>query len=430
MSALDILQKQFREKLLPALPTPLRSILEGSSRRQLFKKIDTRILLHDDSLINLDSGDVVQIENASAPISPSALATAAKRIVKSDNAVSSLLLYLPTSEFVSTTLNMPGVSRENIVSALRLQTESLFPSYQEKLTLALSVQSYEQASTNVALWIPESRLSSLFDAFEQQDIFLVGVVPRQLCDQTLSTVLEYDKAGATLIRLSDGAITSWEHISSLDMEQPELSEQWQEAISAVADENLTTLHQATDYLNLSFNNPNPEYCFYPAGALGARKREERNRNLLLLAAAAIVILFVGALPFIGQSFQLRSLLATLDSHRQLSVEARRDQLVVVDFENQWGPINDFPEQRVWEAMFTLQNILLPDRLTSLEVVEGLVKIQGTSTEPQSILQRLEQDPMFTEVAFSRATNNSRYYIDLRLSTVNFEAYMVRYFPDE
>jgi hypothetical protein len=38
--------------------------------------------------------------------------------------------------------------------------------------------------------------------------------------------------------------------------------------------------------------------------------------------------------------------------------------------------------------------------------------------------------MFTEVVFSRATSNTRYYIDLRLATVNFEAYMVRYFPDE
>jgi len=52
-----------------------------------------------------------------------------------------------------------------------------------------------------------------------------------------------------------------------------------------------------------------------------------------------------------------------------------------------------------------------------------------SQEPQAILERLEQNPMFTEVVFSRATNNSRYYIDLRISTVNFEAYMARYLPD-
>jgi hypothetical protein len=104
--------------------------------------------------------------------------------------------------------------------------------------------------------------------------------------------------------------------------------------------------------------------------------------------------------------------------------------VVVNFENEWGPLNDFPEQRLREAMFTLQNILSPDALSSMEVTDGLIKIQGSSVEPQSILQRLEQDPLFTEVIFSRATNNLRYYIDLRLSTVNFDGYMVRYFPDD
>ena len=67
---------------------------------------------------------------------------------------------------------------------------------------------------------------------------------------------------------------------------------------------------------------------------------------------------------------------------------------------------------------------------AIEISEGLVKIQGTSSDPQAILQRLEQDPLFTEVIFSRATNNTRYYIDLRLSPVNFEAYMVRHFPDD
>jgi hypothetical protein len=66
----------------------------------------------------------------------------------------------------------------------------------------------------------------------------------------------------------------------------------------------------------------------------------------------------------------------------------------------------------------------------LEISEGLFRIQGISQDPQALLERLEQNPMFAEVTFARATNNNRYYIDLILSTVNFEAYMVRYFPDE
>jgi uncharacterized protein involved in outer membrane biogenesis len=113
----------------------------------------------------------------------------------------------------------------------------------------------------------------------------------------------------------------------------------------------------------------------------------------------------------------------------MSSDARQDQQAVVGFEDQWGAINDFPNQVINEALFTLQNVLRPERISSIEISEGLIKLQGSSADPQAILQKLEQDPLFTEVLFSRATSNTRYYIDLRLSSVNFEAYMVRYFPD-
>lgn len=151
---------------------------------------------------------------------------------------------------------------------------------------------------------------------------------------------------------------------------------------------------------------------------------------MVAAAAVAAALFLSSIPFLVQSIQFRSLAATLEAQRELSFEARQDQAIVVSFENELGPINDFPDQRVREAMFNLQNALSPNRLSSLEITDGSINIQGTSAEPQAILQQLEQDPMFTEVAFSRATNNDRYNIGLRLSTVNFDAYLVRYFPEQ
>ena len=106
-----------------------------------------------------------------------------------------------------------------------------------------------------------------------------------------------------------------------------------------------------------------------------------------------------------------------------------DRQIVVEFENRWGAVANSPDQPVRDAMFNIQQVLSPSRISDLEISEGLIRIQGGSEDPQSILQRLEQDPMFTEVVFSRATSNNQYYIDLRLATVNFEAYMARYFPD-
>ena len=140
-------------------------------------------------------------------------------------------------------------------------------------------------------------------------------------------------------------------------------------------------------------------------------------------------MIISSIPFMLPFIEFQDVAKTLESSRLMSADARQDQQIVVDFENECGPINDFPQQSIRGAMFTLQNVLSPERLSSLEISQGLIKIQGTSSDPQAILQRLEQDSLFTEVIFSRATSNTRYYIDLRLSPVNFEAYMVRYFPD-
>ena len=148
-----------------------------------------------------------------------------------------------------------------------------------------------------------------------------------------------------------------------------------------------------------------------------------------VVAMIIACLCVSVSPFISQSIEFRSAARSLEATRIMSQEARENQQAVVNFERKWGPLNDFPEQQLRQAMFTLQNVLSPERLSSMEVSEGLIKLQGASSDPQAILQRLEQDPLFTEVLFSRATSNTRYYIDLRLSLVNFEAYMVRHFPE-
>jgi hypothetical protein len=172
-----------------------------------------------------------------------------------------------------------------------------------------------------------------------------------------------------------------------------------------------------------------DYCFIPSGAMHARKKEEKSRNIFLAAGAFVFLIMLSSVPFLIQAYQFRTLAAILATQRIESVDARENRAVVVNFEDEWGQITDFPLQELQQAMFTLQNILQPDQLASFELSEGVIKIQGTSSEPQAILQRLEQDRMFTEVVFSRATNNSRYYIDLRLSTVNFEGYMARYFPD-
>lgn len=429
MSALSTINARFREQVLPVLPAPVRGLLEGGSRKQLLAKANQRLLLIDHELIDLSTGISQTISDQTREFSPAAIAQTARQLLNSDS-VGGVALYLPPSEFVATTINMPGVSKENLISALKLQADNLFPSFEQELELTLANKVSDPDANTIALWFPQHTTNELFNAFENVGLFLVALAPRNLVAVEQSAVVDFDQQGGTLAQFSEGVLSSWLHINQQDLNDDKLDQQWHSAMAECQSEQVQTFEGPNTFKNFDSSPLPVDYCFIPAGALQARRRVEKGRNIGLAGAALAIVLLLGAVPFISQSLQFRSLAATLESHRVQSADARRDQSIVVNFENEWGPITDFPIQEVQQAMFTLQNILLPDQLSSFELSEGVIKIQGTSSEPQAILQRLEQDPMFTEVVFSRATNNSRYYIDLRLSTVNFEGYMVRYFPED
>lgn len=443
MSLLSTLKVQYHERLIPALPAPIREILEGGSRKQLLARIDQRLLLVNNELIHLGSGRSIVIgeegsqlstselspeQTAPEQIMPEQIAGAASRLMGSDK-IEGILLYLPPSDFVATSLNMPGVSKDNLMSALKLQADNLFPSFADNLDLTLGGGSGGDDASNIALWFVEKNTNALFEAFKKLDLFLVALAPRNLIDLEQSAVVDFDSRGGTLLELSDGSVSSWLHINQLDLHDLALNKQWLDSLEAVAPESLLNLNGRESFDKIDHSKTPTDYCFIPSGAMQARKREEKGRNIVLAAGVCVFLIMLSAVPFLIQTIQFRTLAATLTTQRVESADARDNRSVVVSFENEWGSITDFPLQEVQRAMFTLQTILAPDQLSSFELSEGVIKIQGTSSEPQAILQRLEQDPMFTEVVFSRATNNSRYYIDLRLSTVNFEGYMARYFPD-
>ena len=425
--ALD-LSSQFKARILPAMPTSIRGLLGGGSRRHLLAKVNQRFLLFNNSLINLETGQSLVIEASGKELAVGELARAAKELSQGEGS-SGVMLYLQPSEFVATSVTMPGLDRELQLSALQLQADSLFPSFSEKLLVTLGNEPNNPEEPAIALWFPERIMNQLFHEFAAQQLFLVAIAPRVVIDNSVEAMIDYDDNGGTLVQFENNALTNWLHINQLDLQDEILNTQWVTTLNGLQTQ--PVILDAPECFTQFKNASLPEdYAFVPAGALQARKREEKGRNLTVAAASIVVLMILASIPFLLQSIQFRSLSSSLASYRAQSVGAREDQAVVVNFESEWGVVTDFPVQDVQEAMFTLQNILLPDQLASLELSEGLIKIQGTSSEPQAILQRLEQDPMFTEVVFSRATNNSRYYIDLRLSTINFEGYMVRYFPDE
>ncbi len=422
----------FQQQLIGALPAPIRDFLEGGPRRELLKKVDATLVVFNNELGHLESGRVQEMQCAEGELDLQQLTAASRTLLGSDYKESSILLLLPPAEFVSSRETMPGVTRENLRSAINLQLENILPAYEATPAMAINTASADMGQEHLSLWIADFRLNEIFDAFAEAGMFIAAIRPRVLAlksEASSGIACDVDPRVSTAIELQDEVLTAWHQVNSLDLTEEQFAQQWQRTLEA-SGKKLVEYRDISSYLSHTDRDANPEYSFFPQGALNARKKIEKGRNYLIAAAAVVLLMFLASIPFIGQSLEFRRISSALATNLELSADARADQSVVVDFERDFGPIMDFPEQRVREAMFTLQNVLSPDQLASMEVEEGLIRIQGTSNDPQAILERLEQDPMFTEVVFSRATNNNRYYIDLRLSTVNFDAYMVRYFPDD
>ncbi len=413
------------------LPPAMRNFLKGSPKGELLKKVDATLLVFDQYVVHVESGLSNQFQETAGDLDPNRLAIACKHLLAEQQKEPSVLLLFPPDEFVATRQVMPGIGKDNLVSAMELQSENLLPTFTDSVALAVNPESADGGVEHIALWITNERLTQLFDAFQQQDIFLVAIKPRLLNIEDTSTdcFVDEDQNCVTAVNVIDGVISNWWHVNKLDFENESYVQQWQQVVenNALRKSEYTS---SKAYLSGSNNHCNQVYTFFPSGALSARRRVERGRKLLIGASVVASLLLLSVIPFVGQSIERTSLVASLEAQRDLSSGARQDQLVVINFENEWGPINDFPVQQIRESMFTLQSVLSPDRLSSLEISEGLFRIQGISQDPQALLEQLEQNRMFAEVAFSRATNNNRYYIDLILSTVNFEAYMVRYFPGE
>jgi len=424
---------QWRERLTAFLPAPVRTLIQGTSGGDLVKKIGSSFLLLDGKIVHLESRQTAALGKTDSQSIAEACSQLLSGLSAEQRKECIAQILLPASYFVATTTTMPGVGQDNLVSALKIQADSILPSLDQPLSLAINPLSAAQGEEHLALWMTEAKLSELFNAFAEKDIFLAALRPRFMAGNSgaeKTRVLDVDASSETCAIVENGVLKSLLNVVKQDLQQEAFRNQWQEKLELDSATTTIELRDETDYFSWSDVRANENYCFFPHGALNASQKSAKGRQYIAAAAAFTALILISGIPFILQSLEFRSLAATLEIQRQMAGDARQDQATVVSFENEWGLISDFPEQRLREAMFTLQNILRPDTLSSLEVVDGLIKIQGSSTEPQAILQRLEQDPMFTEVLFSRATNNQRYYIDLRLSTVNFEGYMVRYFPDE
>lgn len=429
---------------------------QDSATDALARRINCSLMVFDNRLYDLTSGDHELIAGGNNS-DASAIADAAARLLQKSNTqpdTQCLLLLLPASEFLANQVKMPGLAPDAMRSALQLQAMTLLPEFDDPLNLALTnMGDSGKQVPSMAWWIPAARTSELFNAFSVHSLFVAAVLPRpawfikeiQQARHSRSVVLqESDSKMLTVVACDDGTEHE-QHAPSVtcmqttpdDLIDPVINEQWQAELLGNGIETVDyTVASAEEYLQLmqQYNLQPVNYqttvlSAFPAPALAARHQLDRGRRqgliLKTLTAATALVL----LPFLYQSWQLSRLQSQLEDIRILSADARMHQAEVREFEIQWGVLTEFPEQDVGATMVELQQVINPGVLTMFEIDQGFISIEGESQDPQNVLEQLEQNPMFTEVDFARATNNNRYFIDLRLTTVNFPAYQEWHFPE-
>lgn len=437
-----------------------RSLNTSDPGAAVLRRVNVILMVFDDRLYRLDNGRWATIGQAAENTSAASRIASAAATLMTDADVSdesrltapgasrstahssphNVLLLLPPAHFLATSVNLPGVAPAAVRPALQLQADSLLPGFDEPLSLAVKTAdtpgTADSAEAMMAFWLPTATLNALHDAFAWQSLFLAAVTPRPalLASQPDAIVVDdQDSQHQTILACRDGVVRQCLQTSLADLDSPAFNTQWQEETAAVTASapTVVSLHSGEDYVDMNRRHAadaGSAYAIVPGAALAARHQFDKGKRLLQVAAALAVVTVLGTLPFLVQTIQLRSLANTLAGQEQLAAPARADQLAVRDFESRWGVLTEFPHQDVPAMLLALQAEVAPSVLTSLELDEGYISIEGQSDDPQGLLQQLEQNEMFTEVDFARATSNNRYYIDLRLTTVNFPAYLEWYFP--
>lgn len=443
------------EQVRQLLSSAGRSLNTTDPGAAVLRRVNVILMVFDDRLHHLESGRSAPFAGAVA--SAEAIATAAAGLLADTGAGSSkagarqeiqhnVLLLLPPADFLATPVDLPGVAANALRPALQLQADSLLPGFDDPLSLAINIEENPEPAATAdpltAFWLPTTTLNALYTAFADQSLFLAAVIPRPtlLADQRPALVIDdRDRSDQILLSCRHGVVRQCLQTSLTDLHVAAFDQQWQAeaAVVTASAPDVLSLRSADDYrqawqqqISDTRHPTGRAYAMVPEAALAARHQFDKGKRLWLAAAVLAAVAALGALPFVVQSLQLRSLQQSLAEQQRLAAPAREAQLAVRDFESRWGVLTEFPVQDVPAMLLALQTEVSPSVLTSLELDAGYISIEGESIDPQGLLQQLEMNPMFTEVDFARATSNNRFYIDLRLTTVNFPAYQQWYFPED
>ena len=119
--------------------------------------------------------------------------------------------------------------------------------------------------------------------------------------------------------------------------------------------------------------------------------------------------------------------AELERVEELTIEPRRMRASIFDMEEEWGALEEYPNQQVGNVLISL-NEVLQGALSSFSINKGVVDISGSTDDPAYLVELLAQREEFYNVAQSTNTRGggAQFGIRLNLSSTDFETYDEKY----
>ncbi len=415
-------------------PPSLTPHFDKKQHRRL-PKLDHCLVLYDESLVELNSDQHYQLERID---DADTMAAAARQLLPAADSRKQIALCLPGHEFIATQAHLPGVSGDNLHSALLLQKPMLLPGYQAPLLLAVHAQ--PQANGHyLVLWFSVQRADALFDAFAQQGLHLSLLLPRPLAllesIEGVQHLYDEDEHSITYMRWVEGGIQDWWCVDKQDYEQDDFRQQLDQQLAdntKAEDAQWRRKQQLTDWENTP--HPHPQACYYrfiapKAKQQGDKKKRKQRWQLLLLGGVFIVLGLLAAGAWLW--YQQYRLEQDVESLREQTQEIENLRQGVFKIEDYIGPIALFPEQDVIQQLRQMNGLIPKDSwITRMKVEKGEIEIEGNSPQPIKILQALSDSELFTNVAFNQPIRGQRFGISMQIVGVDVKQYLEQYFPDQ
>lgn len=391
------------------------------------------LLLHDDALIDLETGHHQLLID---PSDPSQIAQAAYRLLPQWQK-KPVALFLPPAAFVSTQVHLPGVAHANLANALRLQLPLLLPGVTEKLLMSIPPKTREDGMY-IILWLSTGYADSLFNAFSQVGLSLKLLLPRPLAavSSLSSQVFDQDSDLVSFISFEDQQLTQWLTLTPEEYNDPKFCEQFDQITKPFQDSPaLQIKDNANKWLQITKHLPAEifKYGFTPPLAEQAQQAERRRQKWLGIKALGIAAgIFVLWATWWSWNYidKVDKRLKRLQSETKEITQLRNQ---VIDLEEKISPIANFPNQDI-SSLLEYLNDTIPKNswLTRLKVDAGAIEIEGVTADPSSILEKLSQNSAFSEVAFNRQFDRQgttgKFGISFKLNGLEVKKYLEKHFP--